>query len=243
MTRVNITIPCYNEEKIIGPNIDQVIYYCQKNLSEYQWQIIIADNGSKDKTFFLAQKKAIQYSNLKCFSLKTPGKGAAIKEAWLNYPAEINIFMDADLATDLTFLPQLIKPLKNKKADLIIGSRRQKQSQTQRSWWRSFLSNIYNFIIKLLFNLEITDASCGFKAASQELIKNIVPQTKNDGFFFDTELLILSHYYKFVIKEIPVIWQDEKERKTKVKIIRTCFNYLKELIKLKKRIIKMPGLK
>ena len=233
---INIILPTYNEEKIIGQRLDQLFKFCKKNLGRCQWLIVVADNGSFDKTLEIIQEKKKMYSNLEYIHLKSPGKGAAIKAAWQKHTADINIFMDADLSTDLNFIPLLIKGITQKNYQMVIGSRYQKQSQLKRSFIRSLFSHAYNLTLKLFFHVKITDASCGFKAVSRSVVEKIVPKTKNNGLFFDTELLILAHYYKLLIKEIPVNWREEKTRKTKIKIMRTSFTYLKEVIKLKWRL-------
>ncbi|MBU4369349.1 glycosyltransferase [Patescibacteria group bacterium] len=246
--KITIAIPAYNEEKIIGQKIDQLFKFCQeqlsrpsfssKNLGGYQWLIVVAINGSKDKTLEIVQEKSKIYSNLEYVNLDTPGKGGAIRKAWQTYTGDINIFMDADLSTELKSIHKLIKAIEQENYQIVIGSRYQKQSHLERSVIRSLFSHTYNLILKIFFNLKITDASCGFKAVSKKVIEKIVPKIKNNDLFFDTELLILARQSNLSIKEIPVTWRDEKQRKTKIKIFKTSFAYFKEIIKLKARLLK-----
>ena len=236
--KITIAIPAYNEEKIINQKIDQLFKFCQEQLSDYQWLIVVAVNGSKDKTLEIVQEKSKIYSNLEYVNLDTPGKGGAIRKAWQTYPGDINIFMDADLSTELKSTHELIKIIEQKNYQIAIGSRHQKQSHLERSFIRSLFSHAYNLILKIFFNLKTTDASCGFKAVSQEVIEKIVPKIKNNDLFFDTELLILARQSNFSIKEIPVTWKDEKQRKTKIKIFKTSFDYFKEIVKIKARLLK-----
>jgi len=236
--KITIAVPAYNEEKIIGQKIDQLFKFCQEQLSNKQWLIVVAINGSKDRTLEIVQKKTKIYSNLEYINLDALGKGMAIRKAWQTYTGDINIFMDADLSTELKSTHELIKAIEQENYQIVIGSRNQKQSQLERSVIRSFLSHTYNLILKIFFNLKITDASCGFKAVSQKVIKDIIPKIRNNDLFFDTELLILARQSNLSIKEIPVIWKDEKKRKTKVKIFKTSFNYFKEIIKMKVRLNK-----
>ena len=236
--KITIAIPAYNEEKIIGQKIDQLFKFCQEQLSNYQWLIIVAINGSKDKTLKIIQEKTKIYPKLGYINLDAPGKGGAIRKAWQTYPGDINIFMDADLSTELKFTHELIKSIEKDNYQIAIGSRYQKQSDLKRPFIRTLFSRTYNLILKIFFNLKITDASCGFKAVSQEVLKKIIPKIKNNDLFFDTELLILAHQNKFSIKEIPVVWKEEEQRKTKIKILKTSFNYFKEIIKIKARFIR-----
>jgi len=237
MKKIVITIPTYNEEKIIDQKIDQLFNFCKNNLKQYKWKIIVADNGSKDKTIKIVKDKKQKYSNLEYFHLSQPGKGLAIKKAWQDYLSDINIFMDADLATELKFTLPLIEGIIKEKYDLVIGSRYNKQSQCKRSLMRSICSKFYNLILKIFFNIKLTDTHCGFKALSMSAVQKIIPKIKNNGLFFDTELLVLARHYNLRIKEIPVNWKEEKGRKTKIKIIRTALKYLKEIIKLKYRLL------
>jgi hypothetical protein len=73
--------------------------------------------------------------------------------------------MDCDLATDLTHLLELIKFLKNG-YDIVVGSRLQKESETERSFSREFTSRIFNFLLKIILNFKIKDSQCGFKGVT-----------------------------------------------------------------------------
>jgi len=232
---VLVVIPTYNEEKIIEQKINQLFIFCKNNLQEYKWKIIVADNGSTDKTIKIIKKQ--KYSKLEYFHLKKTGKGLAIKKAWQDYLGDVNIFMDADLATELKFTLPLIKGIIKEKYDLTIGSRYHKQSQCKRSLMRSVYSMFYNFILKIFFNIKLTDTHCGFKALSKSAVQKIIPKIENNGLFFDTELLVLARHHNLKIKEIPVNWEDKNERKTKIKIIKTALKYLREIIKLKYRLL------
>ena len=143
--------------------------------------------------------------------------------------------MDIDLATDLNHLPQLIRSIIQEGYDLTIGSRLQKESKTERSFLREFISRFYNLLLKIFFGLKIKDYQCGFKAVNQKIVEKIVPLIKNNNWFFDTELIILSHKNNYKIKEIPVKWVEkrDKKRKSKVKIIKTAWEDIKGIIRLK----------
>jgi len=234
---ISIAVPTFNEEKIIEQRINQLFDFCENNLKKYKWRIIVADNGSTDRTIKIIRKQKQKYSKLEYFHLKKLGKGLAIKKAWQDYLADVNIFMDADLATELKFTIPLINGITEEKYDLTIGSRYHKQSKCKRSLIRSMCSKFYNFILKIFFNIKLTDTHCGFKALSKSAVQRIIPKIKNNGLFFDTELLVLARYYNLKIKEMPVNWEDKNERKTKIKIIKTGLKYLKEIIKLKYRLL------
>jgi len=213
------------------------------HLKDYDFDFVIADNGSTDKTSEIAEKLNQQYPEIKYLFLQKSGKkGGAIKNAWQKFSADYYVFMDIDLSTDLNALPILISELKNG-ADLVIGSRYLKDSQIKRSLVRLFVSKIYNLFIKLFFHCPLHDLANGFKGANKKIIQEILPLTKNEKWFFDSELTLLSFIKKYKIKEIPVKWNDARKifqkqtrrfrrEKSKVKVINVSIEYLKEIFNL-----------
>jgi glycosyltransferase involved in cell wall biosynthesis len=239
--KVLIVIPTLNEEKILADNAKRVLVFCQDNLNGYDWQILIADSGSTDNTVYIAQNLSRQYSKIIYSHLDQPGRGRAMKKAWLENEADIYLYMDADLATDLKYLLPLIEAISKEGFDLSTGSRLKRGAKTSRSFFREVSSRTYNFILKIFFpKYKIQDSQCGFKAISWQIKKEILPLVKDPIWFFDTELFIRASGADYKIKEIPVEWQDNKfiKRKTRVKFIKTVTDDLKEIVKLKFELLK-----
>ena len=236
MKTVSITIPAYNEEFLIYDSVNKLLNFCENNLQNYDWKIIIADNNSTDRTAEIA-KKLEGESNGKIFYKFIPpkGKGLAIRESWRDFDADFYVFMDADLATDLAALPVLINELENG-YNLVIGSRFIKGSFAKRPLVRKITSKVFSILTRLIFGLKIKDYPCGFKGADKNVINKILPQVKNNAFFFDTEMVIRSATGGMKIKEIPVIWRDRDKTasKSRVNILKVTKEYLRELSKLKK---------
>lgn len=238
MTKIIIVIPVYNEEKILEQSILKLRNFCQKNLQNYDWKIIIADNNSTDKTEDISKKLEKKFSGKIIYKfIPQKGKGLAIREGWKSFDADFYVFMDADLATDLSALPVLIKELENGN-NLVIGSRFMKGASAKRPIIRKITSRVFSIITRLKFGLKIKDYPCGFKGADKNVINKILPQVKNNAFFFDTELVLRSATNKMKIKEIPVIWRDRDNNKSKsrVNIFKVAKEYLRELSKLKKEL-------
>lgn len=238
MKSINITIPVYNEEKILERSVLKLRDFCEKNLQNYDWKIVIADNNSTDQTAEIAKKLEKESAN-KVFYKFIPqkGKGLAIRESWRDFDADFYVFMDADLATDLTALPVLIKELEDGN-DLVIGSRFIKGSSAKRPMVRKITSKVFSIITRLKFGLKIKDYPCGFKGADKNVINKILPLVENNAFFFDTELVIRSAANGMKIKEIPVIWRDrdKTESKSRVNVLKVTKEYLRELSKLKRNL-------
>jgi len=240
MKKILIVIPAYNEEALVRQTAMTLHDFCGKNLQNYDWRVVIADNNSTDRTAEVAKKLENESGGKIVYKfIPQKGKGLAIMESWKSFDADIYIFMDADLATDLSALPSLIKYIENG-YDLVIGSRFAKGSSAKRPIIRKITSKIFSLITRLIFGLKIKDYPCGFKGVNKNVIKNILSDVKNDQFFFDTELIIRSAKKGLKIKEVPVIWQDRDRNKSKsrVSIIKVTKEYLRELLKLRKELVK-----
>jgi glycosyltransferase involved in cell wall biosynthesis len=231
MSKVLIAFPVYNEEEILEKNCLKVFDFCQKNLTD-DFTLVIADNASTDKTREIGEKISQENAKIKYFHSDKKGKGIAIKSAWQKHPADYYIFMDMDLATDLSALPALINELKNG-TDLAIGSRYLEESSLRRPAFRKIISRFYNSLIKIFFHCPFRDLAIGFKAVNKKVIEEILPLTKNKQWFFDNELVLLSFSKGLKIKEIPIKWSDPEKRHSKAGVFVISLEYLKEIIRLK----------
>ena len=128
--------------------------------------------------------------------------------------------------------------IKNK-ADLTIGSRLLPESKIERSFIRELSSQSYNFLSRVILNHNFSDLQCGFKAIKNKTFKKISPHIKGDKWFFDTELVAFTNYFKFRVKEIPVNWSENRydERKSKVNLLKDSIKFFINLIKLKIRVL------
>jgi glycosyltransferase involved in cell wall biosynthesis len=108
MSKVLIVVPVYNEEKIIEQNLKKLYDYARLNLSGHDFRILIADNNSNDQTAMLVKNLSSQISQIDYEFFNKKGKGLAVMKSWQKYQNDYDIFafMDADLSTDLSALPE-----------------------------------------------------------------------------------------------------------------------------------------
>jgi len=231
-----IVIPAYNEALILEENIIKLFNFAKKKLTA-DWRIVIADNNSTDKTAEIAKRLAAKFPEITYLFISQKGKGIAIKTAWQKNSADIYCFMDADLATDLSALLALVAGIMEGN-DIVIGSRYHPQSILKRSFVRKLISQGYRSVLKIFLGLKIQDAPCGFKAINNKVKENILPQVKNQKWFFDSELVILAEKQGYKIKEIPINWRDFRKGrdKSRVKTLSLSWSYLKEVLELRHRL-------
>ncbi len=207
-TSLDIVVPVYNEERDLGPAIQRLHEYLGRNLP-YSFRITIADNASTDGTAEVADQLAELYDQVEAVHLVEKGRGRALKQVWSHSDAVVLAYMDVDLSTDLAALLPLIAPVLSGHSDLAIGSRLARGSRVVRGPKREFISRSYNLILRRTLAARFTDAQCGFKAIRADVARGLLPLVQDDGWFFDTELLVLAERTGLRIHEVPVDWVDD----------------------------------
>jgi glycosyltransferase involved in cell wall biosynthesis len=230
--KVEIVVPVYNEEKVLEKQVKKLIDYLGGH-EGYSWSIIVADNGSTDRTRDIAHRISVEKSVVRVREIKSKGRGFALRDSWLASSADVVCYMDVDLSTDLNNLHDLIDDVIKGKADLAYGSRLSKDSHTKRSAYREILSRGYNFLVKMILGVSFQDAQCGFKALSIKAVRELIPDVRDNKWFFDTELLYLAEKRGYRLNEVPVAWTEDRE--SKVDIAKTIIDYVIDLIKLRMR--------
>lgn len=230
---LSVIVPAYNEEKNLANNINKFNDYlrCQK----YDYEIIVVNDGSRDKTAEIADALSSKIKNIKIINNKiNRGKGFAVKQGLLSARGNFKIFIDADGATSIEHMDK-IWPLFNKGFDIIIGSRNKKDARESsfgkaQPYWKIFLGKGGNTLIRLLVTPGIWDTQCGFKAFTKRAAENIMPKLKINRWMFDVEILVLARHLNYKIGKIPVFWVDSGSSRVGVK---GYFVSLKEIIKIK----------
>ena len=165
-------------------------------------------------------------------SIDEPGKGQALKNAWLTSSANIYGYMDSDLSTDIEILPEFINKIVNENYDIVIASRLIKGSNViGRSLKREIISRAYSKIFRTILSVNFYDAQCGFKFAKKEAILKVIDDCKDKEWFFDTEILYKAEKNNLSICEVPVTWVDDRD--SSVNIISTIINDLIGLVRLR----------
>ena len=228
---IDIVLPVYNESKNIEKRFVKLYKFLSKHFDQ-DWFITIAENGSKDNTLEIAKFLQKKYKKCRVISIDEPGKGQALKNAWLTSSADIYGYMDSDLSTDIEILPQFINKIVKDNYDFVIASRLIKGSNViGRSLKREIISRTYSKIFRIILSVNFYDAQCGFKFAKKEAILKIIDDCKDKEWFFDTEILYKAQKNNLSICEVPVTWVDDRD--SSVNIISTIINDLIGLIRLR----------
>ena len=236
--KVDIVIPVLNEAHVLEKSVGIVRDFLKKNF-EYQWDVVIVDNGSTDGTFEVARTLADRYDDVRFVYLEEKGRGRALREAWQKSSSDVVLYIDVDLSTELAALTKLVNALVYEGYDISIGSRLAKGSVTKRCFKREITSRAYNLFVKCILFTNFSDAQCGCKAMTRDVVDKIIPHVKDQEWFFDTELLVLAEKSGRKIKDIPVTWIEDDD--SRVKIIPTAWEDIKGVFRLRWMLFKhMP---
>jgi len=223
--KIAVLIPCYNEEL----TIEKVIKDFKRELPEAD--IYVYDNNSKDKTHDLATKSGVivkkEYRQ---------GKGNVVRSMFRDIDSDCYIMVDGDDTYPAEFVHNLIEPIKNKEANMVIGDRL--SNGTYKSENKRAFHNIGNVMVRRminrLFRSKIYDIMTGYRAFDKEFVKSF-PILSN-GFEIETEMSIHALDKKFLIKEIPIEYRDRPEGSCSklntfndgIKVLKTIFMLFKD---------------
>ena len=221
---VDIVVPVYNEEQALERSIRRLHTFLRANLP-FAWRIVIADNASIDRTLAIANRLATDLPGVEVRHLSEKGRGRALRATWSESDADVVCYMDVDLSTGLNALLPLVAPLVSGHSDVAIGTRLAHTSRVVRGRKREIISRSYNRLLHLALGARFSDAQCGFKALRTDVARELLPEVRDEGWFFDTELLILAQRRRLRIHEVPVDWIDDPD--SRVDVVSTALDDLR----------------
>ena len=217
-----VLVPAFNEEK----NIENTIRSIPKKIFGIdEVKILVVDDGSTDKTM----DKAMNGGAYRVVSHTTnTGVGAAFMTGVRNaisMNADILVAVDADSQFDSNQIPELISPILNNQADVVIGSRF-KEGKPKNIPRIKFLGNmIFTRIVSGLVQQKFTDTQTGFRAYSKKALLNI--SVVND-FTYTQEVLIDLKFKGLQITEVPITVKYDDKRKSRV--VKNIYSYSSKVL-------------
>lgn len=215
MYKLSVVIPAYNEEKKIAKDIEAVHSYFKEN--SIDGELIIVDDGSKDKTYETAKNYVQQFPSLRVINYgQNRGKGYAVKTGILEAQGEFILFADSGICVPYKNANLGLELLKSG-YDIALGSRRTKDNKSKilvsQPLYRRIGSKIFKFLIQA-FNIippGIEDTQCGFKLFKKEVAHNLYKKCQVKGFMIDLEMLRIAKKENYKIGIFPVEWSNDPD--------------------------------
>jgi glycosyltransferase involved in cell wall biosynthesis len=231
--KISVVVPAYNEEKDLHSSI-RIIYNYLTKLVEDEFEILIIENGSSDRTAEIAKNLEIEYDNVKSFSLNTPSYGAAYRYGILLAKNNMVTLYPVDLAFSLDFIGRAFRLIN--KYPTILGVRNHKKSEIDRPFIRILISKIHTILVNILLGTNYNDVDC-LKAFQTPIAKKIVNHTSANGPFIEVEIVYLLEKLGVEYLEIPIDHIEKEIARHPTYIIRSIMKNFVKLILFKIRMI------
>lgn len=205
---LSIVIPAYNEAE----RLPKTLLDMDKRLSaaDFSYEILVVNDGSKDKTAEVVENLAKVVKNLRLLSQENTGKGGAVRAGMLESKGIVRLFTDADNATSIDQFEPMISYFKQGYG-VVFGSRTVKGAKLDppEPFYRQLIGKGLNLIVQVLLLWGIWDTQCGFKAFTAEAVEKIFRLSRVKSWGFDVEVLSLAKRFGFRLKEVPVHWVND----------------------------------
>jgi len=224
--RIAIVIPVYNEEGILHSAVVDL----RERLAPLGWsyEIILAENGSKDRTVDLARTLSDKYPEVRFITAGAPDYGKALREGILATTAELVICDEIDLC-DTDFHQRAVAALDSGSADLVIGSKLIEGAEDERPLLRHAASIAYTGLLRTLLGFKGTDTH-GLKAFRRSKLLPIVNACLVNKDVFASEMVIRAYRDQLKVKEIPI--RVKEKRPPSINLFKRVPNVLKSVAKL-----------
>jgi dolichyl-phosphate beta-glucosyltransferase len=237
MRKLSVVIPAYNEEKTIkNGSLEEVWNYLHGQ--KYDWEIIIVDDASTDKTLLLSQNFVKSHSRIMVLAEPHRGKGGSVIAGMLKASGDIILFADMDQATPIDQIEKLL-PMFNKGFDIVIGSRSGRKGAPL---IRKAMAYGFSILRSAVLRLPYKDTQCGFKAFKKVASEKIFGKMKvvNEKVLkggasvtagFDLEVLYIARKLGYKVAEVPVAWRHKDTER--INPVKDSWEGLRDLIKVR----------
>jgi len=232
-TYLSIIIPSYREAgRILAAlkAIDEHYFHSDK-----KYEVIVVEDGRQDGTGDLVRGFSKNHPAVRLLTNeKNLGKGSAVRRGMLAAMGEFVLFTDADMSTPIGEADRLLQYF-SEGYEVVIASRRQKGARIKVSQppLRRIAGWLFHNIRRAIILPRIKDTQCGFKCFTAAAAREIFSRSKIDGFVFDVEALAIARGLGYRIKEVPVVWIDD--RRTTLSAAKHASNIILDLLRVKYR--------
>jgi dolichyl-phosphate beta-glucosyltransferase len=205
---ISIIIPAYNEQTRLPETLSRIEDYFRTADWEFH-EILVVDDGSKDKTAEAAEAVARTNPNVRV--LRNPGnrgKGYSVRHGMLEARGQWRLFSDADLSAPIEELEKLRCTVASGNYEVAIGSRAIDRSLigVHQPGFRENMGRFFNLVMRAATGLAIADTQCGFKLFRADVAEEIFSRQQLERFGFDAEILFIAKQRGYRIAEVPVRW-------------------------------------
>jgi glycosyltransferase involved in cell wall biosynthesis len=229
---ISIVLPCYNEEAILQENLNAVIYYLNSKNEKYRWEILIVNDGSKDKTGEIANNFEIHNSNIRVIHHPTNlNLGHALQTGFCNSKGDIIVVLDIDLSYSVDHIGVMIDKMLETSSDIVVASPYMKGGRvTAVPFTRKIMSLWVNRFMRIAAQDKYYTFTGMVRAYRRDFIRHVNLKTKD--YEINPEIMYKAMILRAKITEIPahLDWTEQNKfagkRTSSIRVLRGFFSGL-----------------
>ncbi|MFH0826561.1 MAG: glycosyltransferase family 2 protein [Candidatus Omnitrophota bacterium] len=221
---LSVVLPVYNEEGNILAVIDKILKTLPSETNDFE--IIVVDDGSTDKTANLLESLGVSDARLKIIRhSRNLGYGASLRSGFKEAQKSLIFYMDADRQFDISDISRLAAFIED--YDIVVGFREKRRDP----FYRSIFSYCFNLIVKFFFGIRFQDINCGFKLFKREALQKMM--LFSTGSLISAEILVKAGIHQLRMKQVPVNHYPRISGRQTGSSLKVIFTILWEMGKLK----------
>lgn len=225
---ISVILPAYNEEKNIGPAIDDISKFLNKIKEPFE--IVVIDDGSKDGTAEILNECKKRNNIIIVTHPKNLGYGAALRSGFAKAEGDLIFFTDSDRQFNIQDVVPFLEKIKE--YDFVVGYRKDRKDPL----WRIFYASIFRIASFILFRVWVKDVDCAFKLFKARVIKSL--PLFSSGALINLEIFAQAkkRNYKFIelpVRHLPRQYGKQTGGSPKV-LFKAVFNIFSLWIRIKK---------
>ena len=233
---VSVILPCYNEAKILRSSVSTV--QAVMNQTRYRYEIIIAEDASRDGTDTIAKMLSEEFPNVIWIHREERrGRGSAVANAIMQSRGDICGYLDTDFETPAHYIPAFVSAIENG-ADIASADRVYRMNFWERCVraHKVLAHAVYAMLSRVALRVPLRDIESGFKFFRRARILPILAQIKDMHWFWDTEVMVRPYYAGYAVKEIPVVFTPDPTHESKVDLMKDSVDHLRQLLAFRREI-------
>lgn len=231
---LSLILACYNEEQLLQNSVARIVSVF--NDSCFSYELIFVDDKSRDGTRVIIASLVKKNKNFRAvYHDVNQGRGKTVRDGIAAARGNVVGFIDIDLEVSPVYIPQFVRMIVGGEADVVTGLRVYREGVM--SLHRSILSRGYSWLVRSVLGIPLQDTETGYKFFDRKKIRPILKKTKNNGWFWDTEVMTYAHYLGLSIKEVPVLFVRRFDKTSSVRLVHDTIEYIKSLVGFHRQLI------
>lgn len=230
---LTVVVACYMEQGHLRDSVAQLTATLDELGRSYE--LLFVEDASRDDTAAIVRELTDGHPHRRAiYHERNVGRGGTVTEGMLAARGRVVGFLDIDLEVHCSYLPAVLAAI-DAGADGATAYRNYDVGLRPAAIVRHVLSQGYRWLFRTLFDVPFRDPETGFKFFRRDRVLPVLLQTRDTGWFWDSEVMILSHQHGLTITEVPTRFVRRADKQSTVRICRDVIAYLVAITRFRRR--------